>query len=75
MDPRAANGGMFLGLNGVVVKSHGSTDGFGFAAAVDLAVDMARNDMIKRIAEDTKGIAAKFAPASPDPEVIASEPA
>ena len=36
------NGGVFLGLNGVVVKSHGGTDGVGFASAIDLAIDMAR---------------------------------
>ena len=33
LDPRAANGGIFLGLNGVVVKSHGGTDAIGFASA------------------------------------------
>ncbi|NWH08485.1 MAG: phosphate acyltransferase PlsX [Alphaproteobacteria bacterium] len=57
MDPRSVNGGVFLGLNGVVVKSHGGTDGLGFASAVDLAVEMARNEMPRRIAEDLKTIA------------------
>ena len=42
MDPRKVNGGVFLGLNGVVIKSHGGTDAEGFAAAVDLGYDMAR---------------------------------
>ena len=42
LDPRAANGGIFLGLNGVVVKSHGGTDAIGFASALDMAIDMAR---------------------------------
>ena len=41
MDPKHHNGGVFLGLNGIVVKSHGATEPFGFAAAVDLAVEMA----------------------------------
>ena len=41
LDPRASNGGMFLGLNGVVVKSHGGTDALGFASATDMAIDMA----------------------------------
>src|SRR6516165_3844263 len=36
MDPRRANGGVFLGLNGIVIKSHGGTDAEGFAAAIDL---------------------------------------
>ena len=37
MDPRAQNGGVFLGLNGIVVKSHGSADAVGFASALDIA--------------------------------------
>jgi glycerol-3-phosphate acyltransferase PlsX len=41
MDPRTVNGGVFLGLNGLVVKSHGGTDGPGFAAALDVAGRMA----------------------------------
>ena len=57
MDPRTANGGIFLGLNGIVVKSHGGTDGLGFAAAIDLAVDMAKQNMVQRIADDMKGVA------------------
>ena len=40
MDPRRYNGAILLGLNGVVVKSHGGTDGLGFAHAVDVAMDM-----------------------------------
>ena len=42
LDPRSHNGGTFLGLNGVVVKSHGSTDVLGFANAIDFAVDIAK---------------------------------
>ena len=41
MDPRKVNGGVFLGLNGIVIKSHGGTDADGFASAIDLAYDMA----------------------------------
>jgi glycerol-3-phosphate acyltransferase PlsX len=52
MDPRASNGGVFLGLNGIVIKSHGGTDAMGFASAVDLAMDMARNDLVAKIATD-----------------------
>ncbi len=57
MDPRSANGGVFLGLNGAVVKSHGGTDGLGFASAIDLAIEMTRQDMVKRLAADIAGIA------------------
>jgi glycerol-3-phosphate acyltransferase PlsX len=49
MDPRKANGGVFLGLNGIVVKSHGGTDAEGFAAAVDLGYDMIRYELINKI--------------------------
>ena len=49
-DPRRANGGVFLGLNGTVVKSHGSADATGIAAAVRLAHQLARVDLSKRIA-------------------------
>ncbi len=52
LDPRASNGGIFLGLNGVVVKSHGSTDALGFASALDMAIDMARAEVIPKIIAD-----------------------
>jgi glycerol-3-phosphate acyltransferase PlsX len=45
MDPRKANGGVFLGLNGIVIKSHGGTDAEGFAAAIDLGYDMVRHGL------------------------------
>jgi glycerol-3-phosphate acyltransferase PlsX len=61
LDPRAANGGIFLGLNGVVVKSHGGTDALGFASALDMAIDMARAGVIPRIAADRAGVAAALA--------------
>ncbi len=49
MDPRRVNGAVFLGLNGVVVKSHGGTDALGFASAVDVAYDMAKYDLMAKI--------------------------
>jgi glycerol-3-phosphate acyltransferase PlsX len=52
MDPRQLNGGIFLGLNGIVVKSHGGTDATGFASAVDTAYDMASSGVVKRLATD-----------------------
>lgn len=50
MDPRRSNGGTFLGLNGIAVKSHGGTDALGFASAVDLAYEMAQSRLISRLA-------------------------
>ena len=61
MDPRAQNGGVFLGLNGIVVKSHGSADAVGFASALDIAIDMAKADINGRIAADRSTIAAESA--------------
>ncbi len=52
MDPRTKNGGVFLGLNGIVVKSHGGADEIGFEHAISLGIDMARTGMISRIARD-----------------------
>ena len=52
LDPRASNGGIFLGLNAIVVKSHGGTDAMGFASALDMAIDMAQSGVITRIIAD-----------------------
>jgi glycerol-3-phosphate acyltransferase PlsX len=51
LDPRRYNGAVLLGLNGVVVKSHGGTDEEGFAHAVDVAMDMIVNRFNERIRE------------------------
>ena len=45
MDPRRVNGGTFLGLNGIAMKSHGGTDALGFASAVDLGYEMAESGL------------------------------
>ena len=49
LDPSKSNGGVLLGLNGVVVKSHGGTDADGFAYAVDVGYEMARYDLLNKI--------------------------
>lgn len=54
MDPRKVNGGVFLGLNGIVIKSHGGTDDEGFAAAIDVGYDMVRNSLLEKIETDLK---------------------
>ena len=51
MDPNKANGGVFLGLNGIVIKSHGGTNAEGFAYAVDMGYDMIRHELLARIGE------------------------
>jgi len=52
MDPRRVNGAVFLGLNGIVIKSHGGTDAEGFAAAIEIGHDMAANGIISKIESD-----------------------
>lgn len=56
MDPNNHNGGVFLGLNGLVMKSHGSANAHGFASAVTSAIDMAQNDLIRLISENLQEI-------------------
>ncbi len=51
MDPRKSNGGVFLGLTGVVIKSHGGTDPEGFAAAIDMGFNMVRHELLAKIGE------------------------
>ena len=62
LDPRRYNGAMMLGLNGVVVKSHGGTDAVGFAHALDVAMDLVMNHFNDRIRADLAG----FAPVAQD---------
>ena len=52
LDPRRYNGAVMVGLNGVVVKSHGGTDAQGFAHAIDVAMDMVVHRFNERIRED-----------------------
>ena len=50
IDPRRVNGGVFLGLNGTVVKSHGSADATGVSAAIKLAARLAESEFTNRLA-------------------------
>jgi len=51
VDPRRYNGGVFVGLDGVCVKSHGGTDALGFAYAIGMAIDMVRYDYKSKLVE------------------------
>ncbi len=57
MDPRRMNGGVFLGLNGTVVKSHGSADATGVSAAIKLAFRLAQSGFQDRMAERLASVA------------------
>jgi len=52
LDPRLYNGGVFLGLNGLCIKSHGGSDAVGFSTAVGLAIELAESDYIAKVAND-----------------------
>lgn len=58
LDPGTINGGPFLGLNGIVVKSHGGADAGGFATAIRLAADLAGSDFVGEIAQQLSRSAA-----------------
>jgi len=63
LDPRRYNGAIFLGLGGIAVKSHGSTDAFGFANAIGVAVDMKANGVLEKIRVELERLSqAPFAP-------------
>ncbi len=69
LDPRRYNGAVMLGLNGVVVKSHGGTDGQGFAHAVDVAMDM----VVHRFNEQIRDGLSKIVDAGDHPKVTAAK--
>jgi glycerol-3-phosphate acyltransferase PlsX len=57
IDPRQVNGGVFLGLNGTVVKSHGSADPTGFSAAIKLAFQLGQAGFAERVAARVASLA------------------
>jgi len=52
LDPNNHNGAVFLGLNGLVVKSHGGANYKGIANAITVAASMVRNDITRKIGDD-----------------------
>jgi glycerol-3-phosphate acyltransferase PlsX len=64
LDPNNHNGAVFLGLNGLVVKSHGSATDKGVANAIRVAARMVREDLTRKIVEDLDRIAAHRTPAA-----------
>jgi glycerol-3-phosphate acyltransferase PlsX len=49
MDPRRANGGVFLGLNGIIIKSHGGSDAEGYASAIEVGHGVVRDELLAKI--------------------------
>ncbi len=61
LDPNIHNGAVFLGLNGIVVKSHGSASEIGVETAIGVAAKMVRDDLTRRISEDLGNFEAQAA--------------
>jgi phosphate acyltransferase len=60
MDPRRLNGGPFLGLNGIAIKSHGGTDALGFASAIEVGYRMAESNVLESLAADLEALHGKL---------------
>ena len=56
MDPRLYNGAMFVGLNGLSVKSHGGTDALGYSVAVENALKLVRQDFVSTIRDELENV-------------------
>ncbi len=56
VDPRAYNGGVFLGLNGLCVKSHGGSDAYAFSSALKLACALAKHGYIDAVSHDINAL-------------------
>jgi glycerol-3-phosphate acyltransferase PlsX len=70
LDPNKSNGGVLLGLNGIVVKSHGGTDAEGFAYAIDVGYEMVRYDLLIKINEMLNRDGSALAPAPTAQEAV-----
>ena len=56
MDPRLYNGAMFVGLNGLSVKSHGGTDALGYSVAVGNAINLVRQNFVSTIRDELETV-------------------
>lgn len=69
LNPSRANGGVFLGLNGIVIKSHGGTDVEGFANAIEVGRSVALGHIVDRINSDLAAFRARLAETAPADEL------
>ena len=70
IDPSSINGGPLLGLNGIVVKSHGGADAKGFANAIRIAVDLARSDYLTKVRDSLNRLPAALELPAATPETV-----
>jgi glycerol-3-phosphate acyltransferase PlsX len=72
VDPRRYNGGVFLGLDGICVKSHGGTDDLGFAYAIGVAVDLVRYEYKSKLVEGLARLKAITSAELPDTPALSA---
>jgi len=65
MDTRQFNGGPFLGLNGIAIKSHGGTDAVGYAHAIEMGYQMVKSNVLERLATDLEALHGKLVESEP----------
>jgi phosphate acyltransferase len=70
LDPRRYNGAVFLGLQGIAVKSHGGADALSFANAIGVAVDMKANGFLDKIREELVRLHAHGSSAKPQSAAV-----
>ncbi|MBS0223758.1 MAG: phosphate acyltransferase PlsX [Proteobacteria bacterium] len=70
VDPRRYNGGVFLGVDGICVKSHGGTDGLGFAYAIGVANDLVRYEYKSKLIEGLAKLRQISSAADPTPAAL-----
>lgn len=75
IDPRRYNGAVFVGLNGIVVKSHGGADAEGFAAAVDVAMDAVTHAINEKIRDRLRQVEAQMASSEAESALASSSTA
>ena len=73
-DPRRFNGATFLGLNGIAIKSHGGTDAYGFASAIEVGYGMAASNIVGHLTADLAALQDKIAAIAAASETPAREP-
>lgn len=71
MDPSSVNGGVFLGVNGVVVKSHGGADANGVKAAIEMAANLSGRSFIDDVRRQVAKVGAAARAAMPQPDAEA----
>ncbi|MDI9348950.1 MAG: phosphate acyltransferase PlsX [Candidatus Symbiobacter sp.] len=74
VDPRRYNGAVFLGLNGIAVKSHGGTDAVGYANAIKVAIDLVQHEFLNDLRREIDGLIGPKPPSHGESSLAPSDP-